>query len=244
MDDDFFSNSGFQEPPVSLPGVLVLGPSSNHGTNSAFSLLRGWNFTISLYRILEHAVGHFPRHCPQDRQTSHVQAIFGQSDLPQSSDLNEVMLMYGGLPQRFKETRPVAKDASEDRYNLQAANIVATLQLVRMVLFAAEGATIEKKCQIAGELLEGFAKVPIAYLKAVSSPLLHQLAGIGSILGSVLEGPLPEISFLQVRAVLLAMADLLANLETGLYCTAGASERLRSHVSRTTPTCKNKDNQL
>ncbi len=28
------------------------------------------------------------------------------------------------------------------------------------------------------------------------------------------------------------MADLLTKLETGLYCTVGASERLRSNVSR------------
>lgn len=100
------------------------------------------------------------------------------------------------------------------------------------MLFAAEGDTIEMKCRIAGQLLERFVKVPVAYLKAISSPLLHSLAGIRSSLGSVFEEPLPKTSYLEICAVLLAMADLLANLETGLYCTAGASERLRSNVSR------------
>jgi len=194
---------------VTSPGILGQNPGSSYPATGTISWLRGWNFTTSLYRILEHAVDQFHRRRPQDHQTSRVQAIFAQSALSQSSVLNEVMLMYGSLPQRFKETRPVTKDVSEDRYNFQAANIAATVQLVRMVLFAAEGATIEEKCQIAGELLDGFKKVPIAYLKALSSPLLHHLAG-----------------------VLLAMADLLANLEMGLYCTAGASERLRSIVSR------------
>lgn len=217
---------------MTSPGILGQNPGSSYPATGTISWLRGWNFTTSLYRILEHAVDQFHRRRPQDHQTSRVQAIFAQSALSQSSVLNEVMLMYGSLPQRFKETRPVTKDVSEDRYNFQAANIAATVQLVRMVLFAAEGATIEEKCQIAGELLDGFKKVPIAYLKALSSPLLHHLAGIGSILGSVFEEPLPETSFLQVRTVLLAMADLLANLEMGLYCTAGASERLRSIVSR------------
>ncbi len=92
----------------------------------------------------------------------------------------------------------MTRDVSEDRYDFQAANIAATLQLVRMMLFAVEGATIEMKYQIAEELLEGFSKVPIAYLKAISSPLLHHLAGIGTILGSVFEEALPEVSFFQV----------------------------------------------
>ena len=99
------------------------------------------------------------------------------------------------------------------------------------MLFTAKGFSIEKNCQFAGELLEGFGKSPIAYLKAISSPLLHRLIDIGSILGSVFEKLLSE-TFPQVRAVLLAMADLLADLETSLCCTARASERLRSHVSR------------
>ena len=87
-----------------------------------------------------------------------------------------------------------------------------------MVLFTTEGATIEQRCHIASELLDGFRKVPVAYLRAISSPLvrakqhvrnvgliirqLHHLAGIGSILGSVFEEPLSESSYFRVRTVL------------------------------------------
>lgn len=71
-----------------------------------------------------------------------------------------------------------------------------------MVLFTAEDATIEHKCTIARELLDEFANVPIFFLKAISTPLLHHLAGIGVILGSVIEGELSLSEYLRVRAVL------------------------------------------
>jgi len=89
-----------------------------------------------------------------------------------------------------------------------------------MVIFSTSDSSVEEKCQIASELLAGFAKVPVQYLRAISSPLvsfqqtfvitrdlaniqLHHLAGIGSLLSSVIERPLSEPSYLQVRTVLL-----------------------------------------
>lgn len=157
------------------------------------------------------------------RRRPHEVGPFSPSDLyqrttpSQSVILEKVFLMYANLPDRFKETRSVG-DAKEDRYNFQVANIAATLQvssmartircsfltgkLARMVLFTAQDATVEQKCATAQELLHGFSKVPIFYLRAISSPLLHHLAGIGAILGSVMECSLSETSYLQVRAVL------------------------------------------
>jgi hypothetical protein len=66
----------------------------------------------------------------------------------------------------------------------------------------------------------------------MSAPLLHHLAGIGSILSSMIEGPLLKSSYFQVRSVFLAMADLLASLEVGIARTVGVTERLRSHITR------------
>jgi hypothetical protein len=112
--------------------------------------------------------------------------------------------MYGDLPQKFIEAKLPrnGKAGKEEIFSFQAANITATLQLVRMILFTSEDATVEQKCEIARDLLNGFSNVPVAFLRAISSPLLHHLAGIGSILGSVMEGPLPESSYLEVRQVL------------------------------------------
>ena len=71
-----------------------------------------------------------------------------------------------------------------------------------MVLFTAEDGTVEQKCAIASELLQGFTKVPIFFLKAISSPLLHHLAGIGMILGTAIEGELSLSEYFHVRTVL------------------------------------------
>ena len=140
--------------------------------------------------------------------------------------------MFIHLPGEFKEMLPVSFDSKKDIYGFQAANITATFQLVKMLLFASEAETVERKCQAAGDLLAVFTNVPVAYLRAISSPLLHHLAGIGSILGSVVEGPLSENSYDRVRKILLAMADLITSLEAGLQSRSGASERLRSLVAK------------
>ena len=102
-----------------------------------------------------------------------------------------------------------------------------------MVLFTAEESTVSQKCTIANELLDGFSKVPMAFMRAISSPLLYHLAGIGSILGSVMiESPLSESDYLQVRSALLDMADLLARLESTIFRTVGANARLRNLITR------------
>lgn len=107
---------------------------------------------------------------------------------------------------------------SKDLFGFQSANIQATLQLLRMVLLSSEEIGVERKCDVAGELLSVFSNVPIEYLKAISSPLvcavsmligiridkyqLHHLGGIGYILGSVMEGNLSEISYTRARTLL------------------------------------------
>lgn len=90
--------------------------------------LRGWNFTTDLYRLLEHALDHFRRKRLKRQMPSPFQAYADDSPL-QSSVMDTVMSLYAQLPQRFKETRPITVDPTEDRYSFQAANIVATLQV-------------------------------------------------------------------------------------------------------------------
>jgi hypothetical protein len=41
-----------------------------------------------------------------------------------------------------------------------------------MVLLSAEEIGVDRKCDVAGELLSVFTKVPVEYLKAISSPLV------------------------------------------------------------------------
>ncbi|OCL02244.1 putative fungal-specific transcription factor [Glonium stellatum] len=232
LDDEMISDGGYQHLPALSPIMNFQSPSSSSSGNNVLCWLSGWNFTTDLYRILEHALDHFRRRRPQNRPSSSFENIFKDTSPSESSVLDVILQMYQRLPPRFKETPSVVSDTVEHRFNFQTANIAATIQLVRMVLFAAEDVTVEQNCRIASELLHAFSDVPAIYLRAISSPLLHHLAGIGSILGSVFEKPLHESSYQQVRTVLLSMAQLLADLEVGLFCTAGASVRLQTLVAR------------
>lgn len=99
------------------------------------------------------------------------------------------------------------------------------------MLFASGGGSIEERCKIASDVIDAFTRIPVTYLRAISSPLLHHLAGIGSILGSVFEEPISEDAYQQVRVVLLALAQLLENLEHGVHSTTSA-QRLRDLVAR------------
>jgi hypothetical protein len=199
IDDEFFSDAGYNQP------NFLMAAFPQQAITNPISWLHGWNFTTDLYRILEHAIDEFHRRRPNNIGPFSASDLFGNEVPHQKVVLDKVMSMHEELPSRFKETKlipQIRKGGLEDKFSFQAANITATLQLVRMILFTSEDATVDQKCTIARDLLNSLAKVPVFFLRAISSPLLHHLAGIGSILGSVMEGPLSESSYLQVREVL------------------------------------------
>ncbi|KAJ5327952.1 hypothetical protein N7452_008342 [Penicillium brevicompactum] len=232
VDDEFITPHGYGLPPVS-PASSVLSPGDvTVVSRQPVAWLRGWNFTTDLYRILEHVVDGNRRRFSSANGTSQVWSLFTPSSMSEPAVMERVLSMYAALPAQFKETPPTTGDMAKDLFGFQSANIQATLQLLRMVLLSAEELGVDRKCDVARELLSVFSNVPVEYLKAISSPLLHHLGGIGYILGSVMEGSLSEASYQRVRTLLLEMADLLGRLETGLQRAAGASERLRSQVDR------------
>lgn len=233
MDDEMFDDSGFHAISGDSPPVIGPSPSRIGGPIKNKSWLCGWNFITDLYRVLEHAVDHFRARRARLKKRNFFHEVFGISEsATQASVLDSVMCMYASLPNCFKQTRPITCNNTEDRFSFQAANIAATVQLLRMVLFSAVGATIEQRCQVASEVVAAFALVPVAYLRAISAPLLHHLAGIGSILGFVLEEPLTGSNYAQVRNVLLSMAELLSIIDSGVKKTTDASDRLRSLVTK------------
>lgn len=238
IDDELFDDDGYRFEAESDSPVII-GPSPSHSAGSvrSSSWLCGWNFTTDLYRIMEHVITDFRD--KRRHKRSFLNDIFGEnSATPASSICDSIMAMYNNLPHCFKETHAITCDPSRDRYGFQAANITATVQLVRMVLFSSGGATIEERCKIASEVVDAFMRIPVQYLQAISSPLLYHLAGIGSILGSVFEEPLSESGYLQVRVVLLALAQLLENLDNGIHSTASA-EKLRTLVAQLNEQMKN-----
>ena len=195
------------------------------------SWLKGWNFVTDLYRILEHALYSLRRLRSREQRTPTMPITFFDCPISQNAVLDHVMAMYNDLPAILKSTKPVGHDFAENLLSFQAANIAATIQLVRMVLFTTEGSNVEQKCQIGSELVGAFASVPTAYLRAISSPLLHHLTGIGIILGSAFNDGLTQSSYMRIRSVLLELTELISHLEEGLYYSAGTSEKLRAQVT-------------
>jgi hypothetical protein len=102
-----------------------------------------------------------------------------------------------------------------------------------MVLFTLKRSSVEEKCKIASEVMMVFANIPVAYLRAISSPLLLHLAGIGILLGSTIYEKLSESAYSHLRTVLLEFATLISDLEHGLHYTAGESpsDKLRAQLT-------------
>ncbi|KAJ9479273.1 Zn(2)-C6 fungal-type domain-containing protein [Pseudozyma hubeiensis] len=194
--------------------------------------LRGWNFVTDLYRKLEHTVDSLGSLRNLALTPSATNAIEPSACVTGSAVLSNGTDLYNQLPPIFKDIQPITGRLNTDLFGFQAANIRATLQLVRMSVLATEHSTVIQKCEIAGEVIESFARTPVAYLRAISTPLLHHLAGIGTIMGSTFEEGLTESSYDRVRSVLIDLAHLLADLEVHLFAKAGTSDKLRCQVAR------------
>ncbi|KAL4812995.1 fungal-specific transcription factor domain-containing protein [Aspergillus spinulosporus] len=222
--DDFISKNAHGVSPAENGRLTAPGLSDDW--------ICGWNFITDMYRMLEHAVDSQRRRPRPNNGTADAWSLFRLPQTAGSWLMDHVLSMYSSLPPQFRETQPVTGDLAHDIFGFQSANIQATLQLLRMVLSSNEEQGVDEKCDVAGQVLSVFSKVPVEYLKAISSPLLHHIAGIGYILGSVMEGSLSEVSYQRVRTLLLEMADLLHRLESGLRRSTGTSERLKAQVNR------------
>jgi len=156
------------------------------------------------------------------------QDVFSDNDV-----MSTILNMYYELPAIFKETPPMTGRVERDIYGYQAANIQATLQLLRMIIFSMEdGPGIERKCDVASEVLSVFHTIPREYLRAISTPLVFHLGSIGQILASTIDETMTEETYQRVRISLISMADLLDGLEEGLLRAAGASQGLRAQVQK------------
>ena len=208
--------------------------------NDATHWITGWNFTTDLYRILEH---NLTRLRSRSSKFNLLGDVASSVSVPLTSQ-HRVAELYSSLPPVFKQLQPATGDPARDIYGFQAANIQATMALLRMVYLSLEdGANLETKCSVVSEVLATFHQVPKPYLRAISTPLIYHIGGIGIILGSVMEGPLSESSCRRVRELLLSMADLLESLEAFLCRGAGAGQRLRGLVARLEEYMENREDQ-
>lgn len=230
-DDDMFDDSGFAN--ITVPnGNTSTSPGTLHSDSGAISWIAGRNIVVDLYRALEHIMMRlFARNSRAQRQTLIDDVLQASDSLSQEAVLGSVMQMHANLPHCFKTTNPITSKPRLDRFGFQAADIIATVQLLRMVLLSATGASIAEKCQIANEVVNAFIAIPTAYHHAVSVPLLFHLGVIGQILATTLGQTLSENDYSNIRAVMMAMVQLLSSLE-GLHASKGASQRLRDQITR------------
>ncbi|EFW99102.1 c6 zinc finger domain containing protein [Grosmannia clavigera kw1407] len=239
-----------------LPPWSGLSPASPPLPASASapapSWMVGWNFTTDLYRVLEHNLSRLRSRSSRfalavDGDTDHVtgdtaatSTSMSTSTSPKrrpfraSSSQDRVAAMYATLPAVFKQLQPATGEPARDVYGFQAANIQATLGLLQMVHLSldADAASLEQRCAVVHDVLQIFHRVPTSYLRAISTPFIYHIGGIGAILGSVMEGLLSEASCCLIRELLLSMAGLLESLEAFLHRSAGAGQRLRNLVAR------------
>ncbi|TKA27513.1 hypothetical protein B0A50_04343 [Salinomyces thailandicus] len=231
VDDDMFDDSGFASTDIA-PSILGTSPGTGQPNALNISWLAGRNFVIDLYRVMEHVLMRLPaRRSRAPRQTLIDNVLQVSDSLSQEAVLDSVVQMYADLPQCFKATNPMTSKPRMDRFGFQAADIIATVQLLRMVVLIATGASIFERCQIANEVVNAFIAIPTAYHHAISVPLLFHLGVIGQILATTLEQPLSEKEYSSIRDVMMAMAQLLSTLE-GLHASRGASQRLRDQITR------------
>ena len=216
---------------VRYPGEIL--DTNSFLQNPESNWLVGWNFATDLYRILEHSLSkaRAKRFRHEDRRK--VDHLVFQDDFSDSNVMQTILGMYYELPAVFKETPPMTGDMRRDIYAYQAANIQATLQLLRIIIFSTAGGTgVDQKCDVVTEVLSVFHTIPREYLHAISTPLVYHLGHIGQVLASVIDPELTEQHYQRVRACLLSMADLLMSLEEGLSRAAGASQALRDSVDK------------
>ncbi|OAR03146.1 hypothetical protein LLEC1_05586 [Akanthomyces lecanii] len=228
-DDELIDDNGIIGHDV-LPREV--GPICNSpGANGVDCWLYGWNFTTDLYRVLEHALAGFQGRRCQASRSAFLREIFEEdATIAKRTVQAKVIRKYHTLPESFKHTPQMTYNINTDRFGFQAANITATVQLLRIVLLAVDGATVEERCEIASDVVGAFTSVPVAYLLSIGAPLLYHLGGIGTILASVTEEPLNLVDFERIRHVMLSLAQLLENLEV-IQHGASASKKLRALVS-------------
>lgn len=124
-----------------------------------------------MYRALEHildseAAGAVPR--PPD-----LPGLFRHpSPLPVKAAWNAINDMYEALPTVFKVAAPVSGNLTRDMNSFQAADLNVTLQSVKMTIACSQPMSMDDRCKVASELLDSLAKIPTAYMLAISAPFV------------------------------------------------------------------------
>ncbi|PSK45141.1 hypothetical protein B9Z65_2281 [Elsinoe australis] len=197
----------------------------------AFEWLTGWNFVTDLYRGMEHLITRFRlSRNPQHTERRLLRTSFISADHITNQIVAQLTAGYESLPERFKSAES-SNDPRSNRCGFQTANIICTKQLVEMLAFTSNDATLLQACQTAHDLIDRISSIPTQFLRAMSLGMLQELSGFGQILSSFIGKDLSRSEYTKLRVVMLCMAELLENLDDTLASADQAGKKLRAHVS-------------
>ncbi|ETS84443.1 hypothetical protein PFICI_02468 [Pestalotiopsis fici W106-1] len=201
------------------------------------SFLRGWNYCTDLYRLYENmdtqlrAWQQVPEEEPRGTLNSFLARVRPTHHFA-SDILHLITTLHRDLPQELRTVKAMTGNPQKDRCGFVAVNILLTTNNLKMLLVGAENPNVHLRCAIASELLDELGAVPVGFFNASSTGSLHHLAHIGHVLGSAIQAPLSAWSYLQVRNILLILADFLEKIEKSRAVTPSLGAKLRVQISR------------
>ncbi|KAG9959409.1 hypothetical protein KCU61_g7450, partial [Aureobasidium melanogenum] len=139
----------------------------------------GWNSTTDLFRALENVIIDL-----RLRRRRH-KSVFGDDVPGQTSSFMQVLarIQEDMLPQ-FKLVCSRSTDSGRNRCGFQASNILCTIHLGRMLSALGDG-DFSMACRTAEDMMATISSIPLEYVRAIGSPLLQQLAGVGHMLATL-----------------------------------------------------------
>ncbi|KAH8887972.1 hypothetical protein GQ53DRAFT_692133 [Thozetella sp. PMI_491] len=187
----------------------------------------GWNFTTDLYRVLEHAIADF--RTKRDLHSS----ILGNRNIQSTATIAEKLaqIQKNLLPQ-FSGISTRSSDSGRNRCGFQAANILCTIHLAQMISSISGENSLQAACQTARDMMASMNTIPLEYLRAIGSPLIQQLSGVGHILASVIgKQRVSPADFAQSRSVLTSIISFLAHLKQYNKTATTAEQQLSDQLA-------------
>ncbi|KAF6830000.1 hypothetical protein CPLU01_07615 [Colletotrichum plurivorum] len=192
----------------------------------------GWNLTTDLYRVLEHAIADFRA---RSRGRGSILKVdedsIADGNMPRA--ISETLArIQGDLRPHFGAASTRSSDNGRNRCGFQASNILCTIHLARMISSVSGRTDLDSACRTARDMMESMESIPLEYIRAVGSPLIQQLAGVGHMLVSVaVRHKPPGPDYGAFREVLLSVIRFLERLEQHSNAAANARQRLASRLA-------------
>ncbi|OXH25466.1 fungal specific transcription factor [Cryptococcus neoformans] len=226
-----------------LDDALSLSPTLA-GELDTVNWIQGWNTVTDLYRAMEKVmdVAAYQNQRAAPHKPPDLPIPFGRPALSVIESWPVIRDRYDALPSVFKETKPLTGDFVDNVCSFQAVDLSVTLQRKgcsdgnRLLPANKYGRSMSDRRRAAGRSGEYTHSVH-AVDQLISAPFLHQLSAVGSLLGSVVQGPLTISTYLHIRQILLSFANLLACLETPFIPGGGSAKGFLSISPESISSC-------